>query len=502
MAPPGRAAGHGSPRPNLVVGGSRENPSGSIAPAFAFASPPMPAPSGRPLRRRLISSILLAVLSGYAALFAMHELISRLQRLQAHDLLMIRVLDSLARDPDRTLATMKTVGGMQGPLGWTGVTLEPLPARTHPTPARLRSQGERHMIESVLAYSSPTGAERRVRVRQDVTDAIAAQRLVQVLLVAAAGLSTLLTGALLRPVLQRGLEEPIDQLSRSLRQAPLPPLPLEPLPLEHQPPELQPIAASFNALLQRLVSTWQQQRSFIDGVAHELRTPITLISGYAQRMQRTLALPAGRDPKLAEAVAAIVTESQRMTSLLSDLLELSRLDTDRLALTSSPIDLDDLLLQAFERLEPLASGRLQIRAPADDVRHQAFADEERLQQCFGNLVENALKYAPAAGPIELFVSTEADHHLLHVRDHGPGVPPGEREAIFERFVRGAAASQQSGSGIGLAVVRLLLQRMGGSARVVAAPGGGADFQLILPALDGEAPDRSSQVAARGGSTAG
>jgi signal transduction histidine kinase len=99
-------------------------------------------------------------------------------------------------------------------------------------------------------------------------------------------------------------------------------------------------------------------------------------------------------------------------------------------------------------------------------------------------VENALNYAPASGPIELFVSTEAGHHLLHVRDHGPGVPAGEREAIFERFVRGVSSSQHSGSGIGLAVVRLLLERMGGSARVVAAPGGGADFQLILPVFRG------------------
>jgi signal transduction histidine kinase len=450
-------------------------------------------PSGLSLHRRLISSILLAVVSGYAVLFVMHELISRLQRLQAHDLLVIKILESLSRDPDATLAAMAATGGVNGPLGWTGVTLQPLPAATHPTPARFRSQGERRLIESVLAFSSPTDAEGRVRVRQDVTDAIASQRQVQFLLIAATGLSTLFTSALLRPILQRRMDEPINQLSRSLRQAPLPPLPLEPLLVERQPLELQPIAAAFNALLQRLVFTLQQQRSFIDGVAHELRTPITLISGYAQRMQRSLSLLARLDPQLAEAVAAIVTESQRLTRLISDLLELSRLDTDRIELQCSPIDLDDLLLLTYERLEPLASGRLQIRGPADGERRQALADPERLQQCFGNLVENALKYAASAGPIELFVSSEADRHLLHVRDHGPGVPAGEREAIFQRFVRGVAASQQSGSGIGLAVVRLLLERMGGSARVVAAPGGGADFQLILPALN-----RSSASAARPG----
>jgi hypothetical protein len=108
-------------------------------------------------------------------------------------------------------------------------------------------------------------------------------------------------------------------------------------------------------------------------------------------------------------------------------------------------------------------------------------------------VENALKYSPAAQPIELALSSDADQVVLHVRDHGQGVPVAEREQIFGRFVRGSVSADTSGHGIGLAVVKTLMERMGGSASVGDAPGGGADFQLRLPAvLSTPVEERSSR----------
>ncbi|MGL6134575.1 MAG: sensor histidine kinase, partial [Prochlorococcaceae cyanobacterium] len=111
-------------------------------------------------------------------------------------------------------------------------------------------------------------------------------------------------------------------------------------------------------------------------------------------------------------------------------------------------------------------------------------DPDRLAQCLANLVENALKYAPAPSPVELGVDRRGDQVVLCVRDQGPGVPPEEREGIFQLFSRGSAAAgaATSGSGLGLAMVRLLMERMGAMAQVADAPGGGADFQLSLPAL--------------------
>ena len=110
------------------------------------------------------------------------------------------------------------------------------------------------------------------------------------------------------------------------------------------------------------------------------------------------------------------------------------------------------------------------------------ADAERLSQCLANLVENALKYSPAPSAIELALNREADQVVFHVRDHGTGVPLADRERIFGRFVRGSGSADTSGHGIGLAVVKTLMERMGGSVAVADAPGGGADFQLRLPAV--------------------
>ncbi len=131
------------------------------------------------------------------------------------------------------------------------------------------------------------------------------------------------------------------------------------------------------------------------------------------------------------------------------------------------------------------AGRLRLQACAEAPT--ANADPHRLQQCLTALVDNALLYSPAPSPVTLAASTgPAGELVLHVRDRGPGVPSEEREAIFGRFVRGSAglASPRRGSGIGLSVVRLLIEAMGGRVQVADHPGGGADFQLLLPGSTG------------------
>ncbi len=135
------------------------------------------------------------------------------------------------------------------------------------------------------------------------------------------------------------------------------------------------------------------------------------------------------------------------------------------------------------------------RRPDADADLRVRADPDRLGQCLTNLVENALKYAPAPTPVELAVERCGDTVVLHVRDHGPGIAPEEREAVFQLFQRGSAAplASVSGSGIGLAMVRLLMERMGGTVQVDDAPGGGADVQLLLPAL---APSLSTKPTPR------
>jgi signal transduction histidine kinase len=312
-----------------------------------------------------------------------------------------------------------------------------------------------------------------LRMLEDVTEDVSRQHTVQFLLIAAAGISSLLTSVLLRLVFSRGLQ-PLDRLSAELDSFDVDQIDQERLSSHDQPLELGPIVRAFNKLLNRLAAGRQRQQAFVDGVAHELRTPITLISGYAQSLLRqSHAQASGPELEL------IAREASRMGRLVSELLDIAREDAGRLQLGRDPIDLDDVLLLAFERLEPLASARLRLHSPQEGAPPLGLGDAERLQQCLTNLVENALKYTPEGTPIDLFSTCSANEAVLHVRDYGKGVPQVDQERIFERFVRGSSEASASGSGIGLAMVRLLMRRMGGEVRMEEAPGGGADFQLVL-----------------------
>ena len=323
------------------------------------------------------------------------------------------------------------------------------------------------------------------------------ERQTQLLLIAFAGLTALFTSALLRLVLRRGLQ-PLDQLVAGIAAIQADSLSRQRLGQQPRPEELQPIALAFDALLERLALSFERQRSFADGVAHELRTPITLISGYARRLRRQEAPNAPSGPGGEPCPLALIqSEAERMGRLVSDLLDIARDDTGQLVLSRQRLDVEQELLVAYERLAGLAGARLRLGAPSEGPVLEAGGDADRLQQCLTNLVENALKHTPAETSIELFATpaTPEAAVVVHVRDLGPGVPDAEKEAIFERFVQGSSgqgtAAARRGSGIGLSVVRLLMRRMGGEARVLDGEGGGADFQLSLPPFTPSEPPPSA-----------
>jgi two-component system, OmpR family, sensor kinase len=423
------------------------------------------------LRMWLQSTTVLAVLAGYTVLVVLTVSLNRIGRRQEHQLLIDRVSEALIqrmtseKDFDRTIQE----------LLMPGLEVQLVPSLPETTP-QLRWVGNRVLMVSTSPLILRDGLPRGMLLRQDVTDSISQQNLALQLLAAAAGASAMLTGLLLRPVMRFGLVQPLQALSDQLsayRSVSDPPPPLH---VESQPEELQPIAATFNAMQERLSSSWERQRTFVDGVAHELRTPITLISGHAQSLQRQ-----NNSASLAPSLALINAEAQRMGALVSDMLDMARKDAGRLLLRCQAIDAEDALLEAFERLAPGADGRLRLQPPAEDVSLPlASGDPDRLAQCLLALIDNALRYAPAPSPIRLSVESQPNWVVIHVMDRGPGVPPAERQAIFGRFVRGAAAVDTRGSGIGLAVVQLLMEAMGGLVKVGDSPGGGADFQLHLP----------------------
>ena len=426
-----------------------------------------------PLRIWLQSTSLLAVLAGYSLLLLFNQQLAGQQRTAAHAQLaeqLVAELSSRARERSQLqpLLNAALLPGLRLQL-----VLVPLQAESKPA---LQSRDGQEWLVSRLPLAMADGSSATLQVEQNVTASVQQEWLALWLLVVAAGVSSLFTSGLLRLVLRLGLVQPLQEFTAQLAATQAPPLPSDQIPVAEQPEELQPIAEAFNDLQERLRASWERQRSFVDGVAHELRTPITLISGHAQRMVRQPGLEA-----TAPSLRLIQQEALRMGNLVSDLLDLARQDSGCLQLRCRPILADEALVQAYERLAPSSGWRLHLDTPAAELP-LALGDPDRLQQCLAALIENALHYSPAPLPVTLFAVSRPEAMVLHVRDQGPGVAFHEREEIFERFSRGRAAinANSRGSGIGLAVVRLLMEAMGGSVQVADAPGGGADFQLHLP----------------------
>lgn len=441
---------------------------------------------GSSLKNWLQSTALLAVLAGYSVLLLANQRLAEWQRLEGFRQSTTELLSTLGRraaDPGelQELLLKQTVAGMAARI----TRARPRPEAMNVT--MVADQGY-HWLLGDVPLDLVDGTRVFLQVRQNVTVSVQQERLTFWGLVVAAGGSSLLTSLLLRLVLNRGLVQPLEEFNAQLQGLALPPTPAEVVSVQDQPQELQPIAASFNALQQRLTSSWDRQRVFTDGVAHELRTPITLISGHAQSLLRQ-SPPA----TMTASLQLIRSEAERMTSLVSDLLDLARHDAQRLVLKRQAIHADDVLLQLFERLSAQTGYRLQLEAGPGNTPPPppGMGDPDRIQQCLTALVDNALNYSPPESPISLGSSRAGDGSLvLHVGDVGPGVPMAERERIFERFVRGEAAAGGTvrGSGIGLAMVQLLMVAMGGRVEVADAAGGGADFQLHLPAFNpAEAP---------------
>ena len=405
----------------------------------------------------LQSTSLLAVLAGYSCLFAISSGFAEAERLDRHNQLVASITQGLQS------------GSLQLPLS-AGLGVEALlvdSSDASPPNKRFATDGSIWLV-SRSSSSSQTQAG-VLEVRQNITASVQRQHRNQLLLVAAAGVSALFTSVLLRIVLWRGLMQPLRGLTRELSALSADSLGQRTINPVGQSQELQPIVQEFNNLQQRLASAWQRERSFVDGVAHELRTPITVVSSHAQSLQLDAEVPSR------SALELIAQETQRMATLITVMLDFARVDSGRLHLDLQPLDPEALLLDAYERLQLVNPKRLRLAAANENSLGHVHADQERVQQCLAALVENAMQYSD--GEVELAVGELGQAVVLHVRDRGPGIREDERALVVERFARGSASIGKRGSGIGLATVTMLMHAMGGELVISDTPGGGADMQL-------------------------
>ncbi len=249
------------------------------------------------------------------------------------------------------------------------------------------------------------------------------------------------------------------------------------------PMEVRELANGYNTLLDRMSLAWDNQREFVSAVSHELRNPLMIISGYLQRLRRQ---GANLNPEQLATLAKAEAETSRITRMLVDLLDLSRSESGRLQLVLRPVAVDEVLLNACDLARSQLSRPLELILPPG-VRErpiEALAEEDRLQQVVLNLIENADKYSPPDRPIQVLLEQEEAGGLrISVVDQGIGIPLNDLPRIFDRFHRAAnAAEKVRGSGLGLSVVKLLVEAMGGRIDVESQVERGSRFRIHLPAL--------------------
>lgn len=224
------------------------------------------------------------------------------------------------------------------------------------------------------------------------------------------------------------------------------------LPQQKVPRELAPLVGTIARLLDRVRSTITRERRFTDDAAHELRTPLAAV-----QIQTQLVARAKDDAARSEALADLQAGVTRATRLAEQLLALARSEPDGLAVTNT-IDLRALLQDCVVAYAPLAQNRgvdlgIEASEPATVT-----GDADALRVMFNNLVDNATKYTPRGGRVDVSLSVEEGHPVVRIADSGPGIEPAERERVFDRFYRAGAGADRArtdvaGSGLGLAIVR-------------------------------------------------
>ena len=248
--------------------------------------------------------------------------------------------------------------------------------------------------------------------------------------------------------------------------------------------ELAELGTTFNDMVERLDLGFTSQRRFLDDVAHELRTPITIARGHLEVL--------GDDPaERAETVEIVTDELDRMSRYVSDLLVLAKAEQPDF-LAPAPIDLGELALDLHQRLQGLAARRWVVDAAPPVGVVTILGDRDRLEQAVLNLATNAVQHTVDGDEIGLSTGASGREAWLAVRDTGPGVDPTVADTVFDRYARAATSrsSRPAGTGIGLSIVDAVARAHGGQTSVASTPGRGATFTVTIPIATWAPPYRA------------
>lgn len=243
---------------------------------------------------------------------------------------------------------------------------------------------------------------------------------------------------------------------------------------EHVPGEIGELMTSFNSMADELSRTAYLQKDFISSVSHEFRTPISSIRGFAKLLQ----MPGLTEEQRQEYIALIAQESDRLSRLSETLLRLSALEQQTGPASVSEFRLDEQLRQAILRLEPEWSAReIDWQLELADVTIRS--DEGLLNHVWSNLLQNAVKFSEPGGLIEVRVYL-TDLAVIEIADHGIGMDEATLARIFDRFYQADGSRSHEGVGLGLCLVKRILDMLNGQIKVTSRPGEGSTFRVMLP----------------------